>query len=290
MIEEIIKNIEALGFTNYEARVFCALFNGTFMTTTEIAGEAKIPRSSAYEILKSFTMNGICNEIQTSSVVRYELIDPKVVEDKMEKQMHDDYKSKLNKLKYSFDKLEPMFRSKEAETEKVDVELIRGINKHRNMKFLNLLKSAKQEMLLMIRLEGNVSPELDEAAIELYKRGGTIKSIYEASYNFKVKSEDGWKTVNENGLLEICKNFEAQGEHVRISNKIFQNIAIFDKKVVFVSLVDPSIPRYNRSDIIVKNENYALSMAEYFNNCWHNSYTIKDFENKINPIITDELI
>jgi sugar-specific transcriptional regulator TrmB len=70
MNEEIIKNLEALGYTNYESRVFVALFTGNYMTTTEIAKSADIPRSSAYEILKDFTKQGICNEIETSSVVR----------------------------------------------------------------------------------------------------------------------------------------------------------------------------------------------------------------------------
>lgn len=281
MNEEIIKNLEALGYTNYESRVFVALFTGNYMTTTEIAKSADIPRSSAYEILKDFTKQGICNEIETSSVVRYQLIDPKVVEDKIELEIHEAYKSKISKLKYSFDKLEPLFKQSETPAEKIDVELIKGFNKHRNMKFLNLLKNTKKEVLLMIKLEMNVSPELDEAALNLYRNGGEIKSIYEASYDFKVRTKDEWKKVTPEGLLEVCRSFEKQGEQVKISEKIFQNMVIFDRKTVFVSLVDPTIAKYNRSDIIVNNENYANSMAEYFESCWNKSLTTEEFSKKI---------
>ncbi len=281
MNEEIIKNLEALGYTNYESRVFVALFTGNYMTTTEIAKSADIPRSSAYEILKDFTKQGICNEIETSSVVRYQLIDPKVVEDKIELEIHEAYKSKISKLKYSFDKLEPLFKQSETPAEKIDVELIKGFNKHRNMKFLNLLKSAKKEVLLMIKLEMNVSPELDEAALNLYRNGGVIKSIYEASYDFKVRIKEEWKKVTPEGLLEVCRSFEKQGEQVKISEKIFQNMVIFDRKTVFVSLVDPSIAKYNRSDIIINNENYANSMAEYFESCWNKSLTTEEFGKRV---------
>lgn len=281
MNTEIIENIESLGFTNYEAKVFCALFNGSFMTTTEIAGEAKIPRSSAYEILKNFTKKGICNEILTSSVVRYQLIDPKVVEDKMEKEINDDFKTKISKLKYSFEKLAPLFRAKEEESEKVDVELIKGFNKHRNVKFLNLLKSTEKEMLLMNRLEGRISDEIEQAGIDLVKNGGTVKSIYEASLNFKIKTGNEWQNVTPSGLVQLCKGFTKQGEQVRLSNKVNQNIAIFDRKIVFISLVDQSIPKYNRSDIIVHNQNYAESMVENFNLNWEKSLTIEEFEKKI---------
>src|ERR1700681_1215432 len=102
-MEEIIKSLEALSFTNYESKVFCVLFEGRTMTATEIAKEAKIPRSSAYDVLKSFTQKGICNEIQTSSVALYVIIDPKIVEDKVRQDLSGDAKNRLTKLKDSFD-------------------------------------------------------------------------------------------------------------------------------------------------------------------------------------------
>lgn len=281
MNEEIVKTLESLGYTQYESKVFYALFTGDNMTTTEIAKTAGIPRSSAYEILKSFTHKGICNEIETSSVVRYQLIDPKIISDKIENDIQKSFKDKMKNLKQSFEMLEPLYHSKEEKGEKIDVELIRGFNRHRNMKFLNLLKNTEEEVLLMIKLEGNVSESLNEAAKDLYSRGGVIKSIYEASYDFKVKIGGVWNKVGSDGLLKICKGFEKQGEQVRISEKIFQNVAVFDRKRVFVSLVDPSLPRYNRSDVIVNNENYASSMAEYFTSVWNNSFTVEKFEKRM---------
>lgn len=281
MNEETLHNLESLGFTNYESRVFCALFEGHTMTGSEIAKSAKIPRSSAYDILKSFAQKGICNEIQTSSVVLYELIDPPVVEDKLEKEIRDTAKVRLEKLKDSFEKLQPLFKSKKKEGEKVDVELIKGFNKHRHIKFMNLLKEAKQELLLMTPLLGYVNREADEASKDFYKRGGITRSIYESSYNFKIKFEDTWKTVTPQGLVEICENFIKQGEQIKIANKVFQYMAVFDRKIVFVSLVDPDIPLYNRSDIIVKNVNYANAMVEYFESCWNKAVSVDQFKDKI---------
>ena len=283
MNEEIIHSLEALGFTNYESKVFCVLFEGHSMTGSEIAKAAKIPRSSSYDILKSFTEKGICNEIQTSSVALYQLIDPKIVEDKIGKEIRDSFNTKINKLKDSFEKLQPIFKAKQKEGELVDVELIKGFNKHRQLKFINLLKETKKEMLLMIRLESNISSKIDEASMDLYKRGGEIRSIYEASYNFRIKIEDKWRNVTPEGLIEICEDFMKQGEKIKLADKILQNMAIFDRKIVFVSLVDPDIPVYNRSDVIIKNENYANAMGEYFNNCWEKAETVEQFKNKLAP-------
>jgi sugar-specific transcriptional regulator TrmB len=250
------------------------------MTATEVAKEAKIPRSSAYDILKSFAQKGICNEILTSAVARYELIDPQVVEDKIEKEIHDSYKARISKLKESFQALQPKFRAREVELKKTDVELIKGYNKHRYEKFVDLLRTSNEEMLLMNKLGGYVQQDLDQATKDFYNRGGKIRSIYEVSYNFKLKLEGVWKEVTPAMLIDLFSGFSKQGEMIRLSNSVSQNMAIFDRKVVFISLVDPEITLYNRSDIIVKNKNYSQSMVEYFENCWEKAFTIDEFKNR----------
>ena len=277
-MQDIIKNLESSGFTNYESKVFCVLFEGKTMTATEIAKEAKIPRSSAYDVLKSFTQKGICNEIQTSSVALYEIIDPKVVEDKIQKDIQDAYKSRVAKLQDSFEKLQPIFQAKRVEIHKRDVELIKGFNKHRDVKFMELWKDSSKELLLMNRLEGHIDSSVDEFTVNFIKHGGIIKTLYQVGYNFKINIEGVWKTVNEETFVELAGALGADGGEVKLTDKIFQNMAIFDRRAVYVSLVDPAIARYNRSDIIVRNEYYAQAMAEYFDTCWNKANTIDEYK------------
>lgn len=279
-MKEIVQNLEALGFTNYESKVFCVLFEGNLLTASEIAKKAEIARSSAYDILKSFTEKGICNEIQTSSVAKYEIIDPKVVQDKIEKEIHDVYVNKSTKLKDSFDKLTPIFKAKELEAEKVDVELIKGFNKHRYAKFMQLWHNSSKELLLMNKLEGHVDSTTDEFATNFVKKGGVVRSIYEANYDFKIKVEGAWQTITPEKMVDFVNEMQGDGGEVKLSDKVYQNMAIFDRRVVFISLVDPTISRYNRSDIVVKNQNFAESMALFFEQCWNRSYTAEDFKNK----------
>ncbi len=86
-MEEIIKYLENLGFTVYESKVFLTLFEVHMLSGSDVAKKADIPRTSAYDILKQFVKKGICNEIETSSVNKYELIDPEIVKDKLEKEI-----------------------------------------------------------------------------------------------------------------------------------------------------------------------------------------------------------
>jgi predicted transcriptional regulator len=284
-MEETLKSLESLGFTNYESKVFYVLFEGHLLTASEIAKKSGIPRSSAYDILKSFAEKGICNEVLTSSVVRYEIIDPKVVEDKIEKDINDTFKTKMTKLRESFDQLQPLFKAKAMEGQKVDVELIKGFNRHRFAKFMEIFKSAKSEVLLMTKLEGYVNTTVDEVTMEFLGGGGKLKTIYEASNNFKINVDGTWKQISNEELPDFCSTLVAEGEEIKLADKIYQNMLIADRKVVFISLVDPTIARYNRSDVIIKNENFASTMAEYFDGCWvlassPAEYKLKRKENK----------
>ena len=199
----------------------------------------------------------------------------------IEKEIYDVYTNKTTKLKDSFDKLQPLFKARELEGEKVDVELIKGFNKHRAAKFMQLWGSSSKELLLMNKLEGHVDSTVDEFTKNFTRSGGIIKSIYEASYDFKIKIEGKWQTITPEGMVDFVKDMQGERSEVRLAEKIFQNMAIFDRKVVFISLVDPTISRYNRSDIIVKNQNFAESMAEFFNQSWQKAYAVEDFKNKI---------
>jgi sugar-specific transcriptional regulator TrmB len=279
-MEEIVKNLEKLGFTVYESKVFCVLFEGHMLTASEIARKAEIPRSSAYDVLKIFIKQGICNEIQTSSVTKYEMVDPAIVQDKIEKEIHDSFNSRMTNLKDSFDKLQPIFRAKEMEGQKVDVELIKGFNKHRYAKQQELFNSSERELLMMTKLEGHVSSEADEHVAEFIKNGGKVRTIYEVGTKFRLNIDGEWKELSEDEMIDFCAGLAIEGEEIRLINKINQNMAIYDRKTVYLSLVDPTISRYNRSDIIVKNENYANTMADYFETQWNTALTPGEFKNR----------
>ena len=279
-MEEIVKNLEKLGFTSYESKVFCVLFEGHLLTASDIAKKAGIPRSSAYDILKLFIMKGICNEIQTSSVAKYEMIDPAIVQDKIEKDINDSFKSKIMNLKESFDKLQPTFRAKEMVDQKVDVELIKGFNRHRMSKFLDLFRRAKTEILLMTRLEGYTDPELNKETHDFINNGGVLKNLYEAGHDFRLKVDRSWKNITKENFPDYIDKLVSEGEEVRLTESVNQNMLVCDRKIVFISLIDPTISRYNRSDIVVKNEKFALSMADYFFGCWNVAFTIDEYKRK----------
>ncbi|MBI5402980.1 MAG: TrmB family transcriptional regulator [Ignavibacteriae bacterium] len=278
-MNELISRLKTLGFTEYESRIFLALLQGHLMSATEIAESAKIRRTDVYNVLKSFVEKGYCNEIETNTILKYEMIDPDVVLDKIELKIQNERDRQIATFKDTFKELKPLYRSKENERDKIsNIELIRGYNQHREEKFVKLLKGAKKEILFMIRLEMYISDEVDKTAEKFIKSGGVIKSIYEVGTNFKVKKDGKWTDGSTADLIKIFSKFEKYGEQVKLSRSKIPNFTVFDRETVFVNIVDKSVPRYNEADIIVKNKDYAESMTEVFDTFWEKSYTLKEYK------------
>ncbi len=277
-MDDFITKLKLLGFTEYEAKIFVALFQGHQMSASEIADSADVRRTDVYPVLKSFVEKGYCNEIDTNTILKYEMIDPDVVLDKILMSIKEEKAKQEKNFNEVFSNLKPFYRSKSEESKTSRIELIRGYNQHREAKFVDLLKNAKREILFMVRLEMYISEEVDETAANFIKSGGIIKSVYEVNGTFKVRRNEKWTEIPTSQLIEVFKKFEDYGEQVRLSKRKIPNFTIFDREVVFMNIVDKTVPRYNEADIIIKNKDYAESMADVFDNVWERAFTTEQYK------------
>jgi len=278
-MKEIINKLEKLGFTNYESKVFLVLMKGHNMTAAEVAKEANIPRTSVYDILKIFTEKGLCNEIETPSKLRYEMIDPDVVEAKLRNEFKSTLNTKLDELSSSFGELKNLYKVEAPAEKKVKIELLRGFNKHRELKFLDLLKESKKEILITNKLEGGrVLPEQSKDVIKFLEEGGSLKTLYEINTNFKIKVGKKWVDADMKSLVNLCETFESHGVNIRLMKNVPQNFTVFDRKAVFINLIDETVVEYNKSDMIIRNDSYAKSMRDLFNYYWDSSMTVQEFK------------
>ncbi len=277
--KDLIYKLQQIGFKEHESKIFLVLLKGSALSASEIAEKANIRRTSVYETLKSFAARGFCNEIETNTILKYEMIDPRVISDKIERELKQNNEGKIENLRTTFNEFDTLHKSEESVNNKnVNIELIRGFNKHRQEKFIELFNNAKEEILFMIRLEGYVSDELDSGASDFFKKGGVIKSLYETSLNFKIIKDNSRVNATLDDLLRICRRFEKNGEQIRISKAVLPNMTIFDRKIVFINIQDKSVPRHNNADIIIKNESFANRMIDLFNFYWSKANTIDDMK------------
>lgn len=278
----MIEKLKYLGFTDYEAKVFIALLKGSLMAASEIADDAKIRRTDVYNILKSFVEKGYSNEIETNSILKYELIDPDIILDKLERRINAQRQKELDTLKETFNELKPLHRTKESESVKrVNIELIRGYNQHRETKFLDLLKNAKKEILFMVKLEHAVMNEVDATAKKFMKNGGVIKSLYQVSDKFRIKKDNKWSKGTISDLVKACEFYQKCGEILKLSHTAVPNMTIFDREMVFLNITDKTLPRHNEADVLIRNKEFAENMVIVFESLWEKGQELKDFKQSL---------
>ncbi len=281
---EILEKLRVIGFKEDESKVLFALLKGGPMSASQIARESNIIRNSIYDILKSFVEVGYCNEIETNTILKYQTIDPQVIVDKIEKEFIESNKSKLQTLTETFSEIKTFYANTSGkiveESSEQNIELIRGFNKHRQEKFIEIFRNAKKSVYGMYRLRGIVSNELNEIADGFIKTGGVLKSVYSLNLNFKIIRDGIPIPAEKEDLIRVCKNFENAGEQIRLSEMEIPNMVIFDEETVFNNISDKNIPSHKHADIIVKNKNNAKYMIDLFNYYWNDSMTIDEFKKK----------
>lgn len=102
MNKPIIEKLKFIGLKEYEAKILLVLLKGMPMSASEIAKEAKLIRNSIYDTLKSFAEKGFCNEIETNTIHKYQIIDPKVIADKIERDYETSNHERINVKEYFF--------------------------------------------------------------------------------------------------------------------------------------------------------------------------------------------
>ena len=267
-MKDLVEKIKKLGFSDYEAKVFLVLYQGYKMSAAEIAKEARIPRTSVYDILKSFTKKGLCNEVQTPSKLIYEVIESRVIEDKVKMEIEQEYKKKLLALQDCFTSIKPVYKTKQPPEFKADVELLKGYNRLRSQKFVELVKQSNKAILIMNRFQYKASSKIDAESKKFFKRGGKVKSIYQSTGDFRIQINNKWQNVSHEGLIKLCEEFSKQGEEVRFLKEVPQVMAVFDEKIVYFSLFDENIPYRDMSDVIIKNKRFASFITSLFNMHW----------------------
>ncbi len=276
-IDEIKLHLRKVGFTENESKVFIALLNGSQMSASEVAKAAGIRRTDIYDILKVFVDRGYCNEIETNTILKYEIIDPRVISDKIVNDIKKESVQKIDNAETLVKKVIPFYNKKAVGTQRMNIELVRGFNKHRQIRFLELIKNSKEEILMMNRIEGTVSKQVDDVYMDFINRGGIYKSIYEVSLNFKIKKDDKFSTVNLNEFLDFCKYYEEHGEQIRLTKMLTAISGIFDREIVYLNIYDKTIPQHNKTDIIIRNKEFAQFFVNIFDLCWKQSFTIDEF-------------
>jgi sugar-specific transcriptional regulator TrmB len=200
---EIVEELQNLGLTSYEARCYVSLASLGPSDPARVAGDADIPKPSAYTALRDLASKGWA-DLAVKKPVTYRAKRPASIKSMV-----------TSKVEETFGALERIYRAEPAQEAEL-VYTIRGSEKVL-AKIYEMLRGAKESVVLVAPAMGLEDAKIMELTSDAMDRGVKVRAICD---------EEG------RGLLP-------PGAEVRTGNQVAFDLLV-DDKVALIGLPDHS--------------------------------------------------
>jgi sugar-specific transcriptional regulator TrmB len=250
-----------IGFTEYEAKAYYTLLKMPSFTATELSKIAGIPRTKVYSVLGNLVQKGACTELP-GKVVRFKAVEPTIAFQRILQSL-DEKKDEVVNLA---DILLPIFEAKRKNEDPLEyIEVIR--DRQSIVQRLDQLELATEYEIVTMNKPPyavNISQMLEENA-PFENKNISYKYIYEIS------------DLSDPDLLELLKIFVKNGVDVRICKELPVKLAIFDSKVVLMSL-DDNIPHtVSLTGLVITHSDFSNLLRKTFEMFFNMAIPLDEF-------------
>jgi len=270
-----INNLQKLGLSSAEANVYLSLLKKKNFTATEISKISEISRSKIYEILNKLIGKGLCIEI-LGSIKKYSPVNPKTAFNSLLQNYKQQYEQEIEAKKILVseisDNLFPLYLTEKDQSDPLDyIEVIR--DKKRIADKIHMLeRKAQLEVVSFSKAPyamnfNNLAQTKNRI---IFKKNIVYKGIYEI--------------IDAQSLefMHIIQIYQAEGEEIRIAEKLPMKMHIFDERIVFFTLENRLTPKSNLTAMVIEHADLAATLKIIFDVLWKKSITVEEFLKKRN--------
>jgi HTH-type transcriptional regulator, sugar sensing transcriptional regulator len=287
--QRLLKRIRQLGFTEYEAKCYLALFERDSLAVSDVSILAKIPRSNAYEALERLSAKGVIVAVP-GKIKKYAASDPWVLKEKaletfasateteievlerrrleiLEKKKRDirDRKKAVQEdIEDIVKELDSLYKVSRSDASPLySMEILRDpIQVHRKATLLSAI--SQKELLFFIRPPyyysalGAEDIQID-AQIGALKRGVNMRKIQQLRNNEKERKQ----------FYDYLKSTDKyEGGEQRVLDELPIKLAVADERYCMYALDDPTTGKEAAINVITDNRTVAKAFKLLFESYW----------------------
>ncbi|MBC8384426.1 MAG: hypothetical protein H8E57_02780 [Candidatus Cloacimonetes bacterium] len=261
-MKDEVKRLVEIGLTENEAKTYCNLLQKNQFTATEISQITGINRSKIYSVLNNLIKNGLCIE-KLGKVRKYEAVDPNIAFEKIK----DIQQEKINSLLELPELLSPIYKNQTDNSSTLDFIKVFNtpasiIKKHHTLEL-----ESKEFVLSFCKAPFAMTKELDihPEQSESMETGVIYKSIFE------VEDDD------PDFFIRRMRNFEKQGEEIKVASHLPIKLHVFDKHTVMFSMINQIKPKDNLTYLVIEHPDLAETLISTFYLYWDQALSIDQF-------------
>ena len=298
----LLERIKQLGFSEYEARCYLAVFERQSLTVSEVSKLAGIPRSNAYEAMERLLSKGLVVSIP-GKMKRYSASDPWILREKSLESVSTSMESELEALerrrKEILDmKIREMIDRKKAIQENIDgvtselellykgsrlngsplnyMEILKDPLQIRR-KFLDLCSQAKKEILGFVKAPFTYRTAPEKKILALRKEVG---SVHDYAIKRGIIERSIWEIGSvKDEVIPYYKKLHARiipGTN-RVTEKLPIKMVVFDRKLVLYQLDDPVEGKPSITSLVTEHPSLANAFIELFEYHWEKAVPMEDY-------------
>ncbi|MFC5911008.1 TrmB family transcriptional regulator [Streptacidiphilus monticola] len=258
-------DLEELGLTNYEARVYLALIRRDVFTAAEVAREAQVPRQRVYDVLEGLTRRQLA-VLHPGRVAGYSAVAPEIAVDRLMEQQRRSL-GRLERLSTELAaELLPTWSSGRTHTDPLDyVEVLRDAADISD-RFARIQTEAERELLSFSK-PPYITPTENTAglaaAARLRAASLTMRSLYTKDL------------LDDPELLDIALRFVEAGEEIRIAEALPLKMIVADGSTVMCDMPDPVARAEATTALVIRHPSLAETLRLAFQALWDEAPTLE---------------
>lgn len=235
------KNLESIGFSEKEAKIYCAALLRDSFTLAEIAKHSGVNRSTCYLVVLELVKKGYLTQLPDVAISRFMVVDPKTVGKKLQEQVSKTQSILLDAAE---------MRAKVEEMPKV--ELYKGVDDIKSI--FDIIEKDKPKILY-----GILNTDFSEKYMGINFMREWVRRRKSSNISMKTLQ----KIEHDNGGEFLTSQHDLR--EVRFLPNKFNYLALFyvwKNKVGFISNKNEGI------GFVVSSQEFADLAQELFNHLW----------------------
>lgn len=267
MSERLVRELEALDFSPYEARILLALLSLGSGNTAQLSQVSGVPRTSTYQILEELNRKGLAQRLAGDGPAVWGSPGRDAVFDLMdagEEERLRERRERTARLRDLVDEAIPVDSTGTGPY----VHIIQGA-RHVSRMYERLVSEATHELLIFNRPPySGGAEEVNPKVLEALQRGLKARVLYQRP-QWRVKGADGFRAA--------MAVYHAAGAEGRLVEELPLKLAIVDRRVALLAMPDPVLAELGfPTTLLVEHPGYAGLQADAFLHRWSDAEPVDD--------------
>jgi len=252
----LIDRLVRYGLGQGEARCYVVMLAPRAYRVSEVAQQAGLPRSRAYELIRSLVRAGLCTEVAGATMARFRVVPPNEAIGRLEAYANEQARRRNAALSGILHALEELPGGRRRGSQHEPVDLLRRRDQVLES-YEQAMAEAREEVLCLAMMPWE---PVDSPVMLDHLSSGGVR----------------FRTVHERAVCDSAPHREyvgfyaSRGEQSRVVDEVGLHFTLFDRRSMVLNLFSPSGkgPGTQLESLLIRHAGLAIVLYEAFERIW----------------------